>query len=141
MNHYELHAYYFNQTAELDVPILQYPKLDIEIGMILEIKIKLGELQQIDVETFEFALKEIISLQESLMRGTEIKLETEKAILKCRVCGQEWAFGDAMKELSEEESESLHFVPEIAHVYVRCPKCKSPDFEVIRGRGVSFLSL
>ena len=103
---------------------------------ITEIKIKLGELQQIDVETFEFALKEIISLQESLMRGTEIKLETEKAILKCRVCGQEWAFGDAMKELSEEESESLHFVPEIAHVYVRCPKCKSPDFEVIRGRGV-----
>jgi len=34
MNHYELHAYYFHQLAELDVPILQYPKLDIEIGMI-----------------------------------------------------------------------------------------------------------
>lgn len=107
-----------------------------ELKKITEIKIKLGELQQIDVEIFEFALKEIIPLQKSLLKETKMTLEVEKAILKCRICGQEWAFGDAIKELNEEESESIHFVPEIAHVYVRCPKCKSPDFEVIRGRGV-----
>jgi hydrogenase nickel incorporation protein HypA/HybF len=101
---------------------------------ITEIKIKLGELQQIEIEIFEFALKEII--QPPLSRKTNIAIETEKAILKCRVCGHEWGFGDAIKKLSEEASESIHFVPEIAHVYVRCPKCKSPDFDVVKGRGV-----
>ena len=103
---------------------------------ITKINIKMGELQQIDIEIFEFALKEIIQPQSPILIKAKIDLETERAILKCRVCGYEWAFGDAMKKLGEEESESIHFVPEIAHVYIRCPKCKSPDFEVIKGRGV-----
>lgn len=103
---------------------------------ITEIKIKLGELQQIETEIFEFALKEVIQPQKQLLRKAKIEIETEKAILKCRVCGQEWNYGDAMKNLCEEESESIHFVPDIAHVYIRCPKCKSPDFEIVKGRGV-----
>ena len=103
---------------------------------ITEIKIKLGELQQIEIEIFEFALKEIIQPQKQLLRKAKIEIETEKAILKCRVCGQEWNYEDAMKNLCEEESESIHFVPDIAHVYIRCPKCKSPDFEIVKGRGV-----
>lgn len=103
---------------------------------ITEIKIKLGELQQIEIEIFEFALKEIIQPQKQLLRNAKIEIETEKAILKCRVCGQEWNYEDAMKNLCEEESESIHFVPDIAHVYIRCPKCKSPDFEIVKGRGV-----
>jgi hydrogenase nickel incorporation protein HypA/HybF len=106
------------------------------ISELAKIKIKLGELQQIDAEIFEFALKEIIQPQRSLLKKVKIEIEIEKAILKCRVCGQEWAFEDSIKKLAEEESESIHFVPEIAHVYVRCPKCKSPDFEVLKGRGV-----
>lgn len=103
---------------------------------ITKIKIKMGELQQIDIEIFEFALKEICQPQRPIMKKARIELETERAILKCRVCGQEWPFDDAVKGLSEEQSESIHFVPEIAHVYIRCPKCKSPDFEVTKGRGV-----
>jgi len=103
---------------------------------ITKIKIKMGELQQIDIEIFEFALKEIIQPQRPMLRKAKIELETERAILKCKVCGHKWAFGDAIKKLNEEESESIHFVPEIAHVYIRCPKCKSPDFEVVKGRGV-----
>ena len=103
---------------------------------ITQIKIKMGELQQIDIEVFRFALKEIIQPQSPILRKAKIELETEKAILKCRVCGHKWAFADAMKKLSGEESESIHFVPEVAHVYIRCPKCESPDFEVVKGRGV-----
>jgi hydrogenase nickel incorporation protein HypA/HybF len=71
-----------------------------------------------------------------MLKQTEIELENEKAVLKCRVCGHQWAFSDVMKELSEEDSESIHFVPDIAHVYIRCPKCNSPDFEIVEGRGV-----
>jgi len=39
--------------------------------------------------------------------------------------------------MSEEESEAIRFAPEVAHVYIRCPSCKSPDFEVLQGREVS----
>ena len=105
---------------------------------ITEIKIKLGELQQIDEVIFKSALKEII--QSRNLRDVKIELEEEKAILKCRVCGERWPFKEAMKELNEEESESLHFLPETAHSFIKCPKCGSPDFEII-GRGISVDSI
>ena len=103
---------------------------------ITRIRIKMGELQQIDIEIFESLLKEIIQFESPLLKKTEIELEKESAILKCRVCEHQWAFGDALEGLSDEDSELIHFVPEMAHVYIRCPTCKSPDFEVVKGRGV-----
>jgi len=106
------------------------------LGEITKIKVKVGELHQINIEVFEFALREISQPERPIMRKAEIELETEKAVLKCRVCGHEWPFGDAIKGLSEEQSESIHFIPEVAHVYIRCPKCESPDFEFVTGRGV-----
>ncbi len=106
------------------------------LNKITKIKIKIGEVQQIEIEVFRFALQEVIKPQKALLKDTEIEIGTDKAILKCRNCGHEWAFSDAMKKLSEEESESIHFVPEVAHVYIRCPSCKSPDFELMKGRGV-----
>ncbi len=106
------------------------------LGEITKIEIKVGELQQTDIEVFEFALREISQPQRPIMRKAKIELKTEKAVLKCRACGHEWLFSDAVKGLSEEQSESIHFIPEVAHVYIRCPKCESPDFEFVKGRGV-----
>ena len=103
-------------------------------GEITEIKIKLGELQQIEMDIFEFAIKEIIQPQNELLKDAKIKIELEKAIFKCRVCGDEWDF--EVKKLDDGDSESIHFIPELAHVYMRCPMCGSQDFEVLRGRGV-----
>jgi len=103
---------------------------------ITKIKIKLGELQQVDEDIVKFALNEIAKFQSPMLKQTAIELENERAVLKCRVCGHRWAFSDVMKELSEEDSESIHFVPDIAHVYIRCPECNSPDFEIVEGRGV-----
>jgi len=107
-----------------------------KLSEITKIGIKMGELQQIDLEAFEFALKEIIKPENLLLRNAEIEFNTEKAVLKCRVCGYRWAFDDAAQKLSEQESESIHFIPETAHVYLKCPKCESPDFEIEKGRGV-----
>lgn len=103
---------------------------------ITEIKIKLGQLQQIEKEIFEFALREVIQPQKSLLSKAKIEFQTEKAILKCRACEKKWMFADTIKKLSQAESESIHFIPETAQAYIRCPRCKSPDFEVVRGRGV-----
>jgi hydrogenase nickel incorporation protein HypA/HybF len=61
-------------------------------------------------------------------------IRTVKAELKCRVCGHKWIFGK--EKMNEEIAEAIHFVPEIAHTYVKCPKCGSPDFEILQGRGI-----
>ena len=103
---------------------------------ITEVKIKLGQLQQIEKNTFEFALKEIIRLQYPMLKNAKIELQIEKTVLKCRVCGEDWFFVDVIKKMSSIESEAIHFVPEVAHAYIRCPECKSPDFEITQGRGV-----
>ena len=111
-----------------------------KIKEIAEVKIKIGELQQIDEEIFRFALgeiiKEMVRDQDSSLENMKIKIEEEPSFLKCRVCGHEWSFISQSKKLSEDESESIHFIPEAAYVYIRCPKCKSPDFEITKGRGV-----
>jgi len=98
---------------------------------IIELKIKIGELQQIDQEIFEFALSQ---LRSPTLKNAKFSLETVKAELKCRVCNHKWKF--STKNMDEDVSEFIHFVPEIAHTYVKCPKCGSPDFEILTGRGV-----
>ncbi|MCK5112109.1 MAG: hydrogenase nickel incorporation protein HypA [Thermoplasmatales archaeon] len=108
---------------------------------ITEIKIGIGELQQIEQDIFEFALNEIIKAHGKKLKNVKISIETEESTLKCKICGHTWSFSDMMKKLNEEESEAIHFIPEVAFVHTRCPKCGSPDFEIITGRGVSIISI
>jgi hydrogenase nickel incorporation protein HypA/HybF len=102
---------------------------------ITEITVRIGELQQIELDPFTFALDEITRLHGELLQNAQVKLEDEPAIFKCRVCGTEWHYHKV--DLSEAEGEAIHFAPEVAHAYMRCPSCKSPDFEVLQGRGVT----
>lgn len=106
------------------------------IKVITEIRIGIGELQQIEHEVFQFALEQ---LRPPNMSKAKFSLESVVGRLRCRVCGEEWEFSD--KEMDEETSEAIHFVPEMAHVYIKCPGCNSPDFEVLEGRGVILTSI
>lgn len=101
---------------------------------IVEIKIKVGSLQKVDREAFEFALKEIS--KDTIAEKSEKNIIIEDAVLECRVCGEVWEYDNTEEGLPEDEIESIHFVPDLVHTYIRCPECKSPDFEVIEGRGV-----
>ncbi|MCW4052814.1 MAG: hydrogenase nickel incorporation protein HypA [Candidatus Bathyarchaeota archaeon] len=101
-----------------------------------EIKIKVGELQQIDREILDFALAQLSS---PIMKQTRFRISTEKAKFKCKVCGNQWKFG--ADNTDADIVEAIHFVPEIAHTYLRCPKCHSPDFEIRTGRGVWLASV
>jgi len=98
---------------------------------VTEIVIKLGELQQIEPALFSFALSQ---LKTAILRNTKFRIEKDLAELKCRVCGRKWT--SATAGLDEETKETIHFIPEVAHAYIRCPECGSPDFEIERGRGV-----
>ena len=106
------------------------------IKEITEVKVGIGELQQIEHEIFLFALEQ---LRTPNMKEAKFTLEAIAGKLRCRVCGEEWEFSN--REMDEETSEAIHFVPEMAHVYVKCPSCESPDFEVLEGRGVILASI
>ena len=100
-----------------------------KLSRIDELVVRMGELQQIDMGSFEFAMGQTLG-------DTKVRVEKEAAVFKCRPCGREWTFADARKSMPADEAEFVHFVPEMAHAYLGCPKCSSPDFEIVKGRGV-----
>ena len=87
------------------------------------------------------AKNEDIEAYNKKLKGVRIKFKTEESNFICSNCGNEWKFDDMKKKFSEDEGEAIHFIPEVAFVHGRCPKCGSPDFEISKGRGVSILSI
>jgi len=108
---------------------------------ITQITVGLGELQQIAMDVFEFALDAIKKDHKKELGDVNIKIETIESNLKCNNCSNEWKFSDMKKNISGDEGEAIHFIPEVAFVHTRCPKCGSPDFEITTGRGVSITQI
>jgi hydrogenase nickel incorporation protein HypA/HybF len=102
------------------------------------VTVLIGELQAIDRGIFEFALATM--LEERPFRTAVYTLETEPATFLCASCGKEWGLAETVG-LTDETREAIHFLPEAAHAFVRCPQCQSPDYRVQRGRGVSIRSI
>ncbi len=93
-----------------------------------------GELQAIDKEIFLFALEELRK-QYPAAASCKFKIIAEPAAFRCKACAHEFPLKGLKK--TKDEAEFIHFIPEMAHTFMKCPKCKSPDFEIARGRGVS----
>jgi len=98
---------------------------------VTEVIVLIGELQQVEHDVLEFTFEQ---LKTELFKDAKFILKTQPAKFKCRACGNEWSF--EAQGLTEDVSEAIHFVPEMAHVYIKCTECESPDFEVTQGRGV-----
>ncbi|ACI19221.1 hydrogenase nickel incorporation protein HypA [Dictyoglomus thermophilum] len=105
-----------------------------KLSQVRILSLKVGEVQQIDMEVFDYAIKEIS--KGTILENSEIKYTIFPAKLLCNNCGNEWSYMESFESLTEEEREAIHFIPETIHVYIKCPKCKSPDFEIKEGRGV-----
>jgi hydrogenase nickel incorporation protein HypA/HybF len=98
---------------------------------VTEVTIKVGELQQVESDILRFALSQ---MKPEIFRNAKFHILKAKSTLKCRVCETTWQFNT--KKLDKNTAEAIHFVPEVAHSYIKCPKCGSPDFEIVSGRGV-----
>jgi len=98
---------------------------------VTEVTIKVGELQQVEREILLFALKQ---LKPATFKNSRFRITKAKTTLKCRACCNTWLFQKA--KLDAETAEAIHFVPEVAHTYIKCPRCGSPDFEIAEGRGI-----
>ncbi len=99
--------------------------------------LSIGRLQSVDIEIFDFALKEL--LNEGNVVVDELKYLNEEILLKCRKCGFEWS--PSLESLGSEVSECIHFIPEVIHSYITCPKCNSRDYDLLSGRGVKVVEV
>jgi hydrogenase nickel incorporation protein HypA/HybF len=100
---------------------------------VTEVTIKVGELQQAEPQILRFALSQM-KADNDIFKSTKFHILKAKSTLKCRVCATTWHFN--LKKLDKATAEAIHFVPEVAHTFIKCPKCGSPDFEIVSGRGV-----
>jgi hydrogenase nickel incorporation protein HypA/HybF len=101
---------------------------------VLEVRLRFGELQNVDLEAFREALAAALA---GLPYGPQVfRFLGEPAAFRCRACGHLWPL-DQFPGIGEQEREAIHFLPESAHAYLRCPGCGGPDFELAAGRGVS----
>ncbi len=104
---------------------------DEELTTISEVIIRVGQLQQVEIPILRFALKQ---MSEGAFKDTKYYIRKAKSTLKCRVCGNAWQYNP--NKLDKATAEAIHFIPEVAHTYIKCANCGSPDFEIVRGRGV-----
>jgi hydrogenase nickel incorporation protein HypA/HybF len=105
--------------------------MEEKLGEVTEVTVKVGELQQVELDILRFALSQ---LKPASFKNAKFHISRAKTELKCRVCGHTWVF--KKQDLDESTAEAIHVVPEVAHAYIKCPKCGSPDFEIVKGRGV-----
>ncbi len=101
------------------------------LAKVTEVRVRVGELQQVDGEILQFAFSQ---LEKDKIKDAKFTVQTVPARLRCRVCGNCWMFD--VEKLEKEGREAVHFIPELAHTFIKCAKCGSPDFEVLEGRGV-----
>lgn len=112
-----------------------------KLKKITQITVRLGALQQIADDIFKFALDELVNAYAEKFQDVTINIETEETELQCKKCEHTWQFKDMKNNLTDDEAESIHFIPEVAFVHTRCPKCNSPDFRITKGRGVTVSSI
>ena len=108
---------------------------------VAEIVVRVGELQRMDLDAFRFSLDEILKAERPLLAKASLRIEAEPAAFSCKACGASWGLAELKAAEKEDEAEFIHFIPEMAHVYLRCTACGSPDFEVVKGRGVQVLRI
>lgn len=101
-----------------------------------EVVAVLGELQAIDGKAFSSIFSDLRENYAPVFSKASLVLEIAPAVLSCKACGKDFSFAEGRAALKHEEKEAVHFVPDLARVFIKCPFCKSPDFTIKQGRGV-----
>ena len=109
---------------------------DAGIDRIENLVVKVGELQQIEKDLFEFSLTSVLSTQDDRLATASFDIAEERVRFGCNACGHEYTRDDISLD-DGAGGEAVHFIPELSHAFARCPACGSPDFEILAGRGIT----
>ena len=107
------------------------------MNQISRIVVKVGELQQIERELFEFSLTTVLPAQDDRLANVVFDVADEPVLFSCRACDAEYGRADTNIDSEGDEGEAIHFIPELSHAFARCPSCGSPDFDIVAGRGIT----
>lgn len=110
---------------------------DAGMDRIERIVVKVGELQQIERDLFEFSLTEVLPAKDPRLADVIFDVTDEPVRFQCRACRNEYGRDDVDIDGEGDEGEAIHFIPELSHAFARCPSCGSPDFEIRAGRGIT----
>lgn len=113
---------------------------DQHLKKISRLTVNLGELQHIDRGILRFALNELAKERPHFTK-TRFTFRTEKTTFSCIACTHHFTLKETKIPLTPEEKEAIHFIPEAALSYVRCPHCGSPDYHILTGRGVTLATI
>lgn len=112
-----------------------------DLERVTRLEVGVGELQQISRPLFERSLSAASSIDDDRLEGLRPTVVIEPAQLRCRRCATDFSMAEAAGERKADDLEAIHFVPELAHAFLGCPGCESPDFEIVGGRGVTILAM
>jgi len=110
---------------------------DAGMDRIDRIVVKVGELQQIEKDLFEYSLVNVVPVQDERLRNVVFDVTAEPVRFECRACNTDYGRTDTALEAGGDEGEAVHFIPELSHAFARCPSCGSPDFDIRQGRGIT----
>jgi hydrogenase nickel incorporation protein HypA/HybF len=113
---------------------------DAGMDRIERIVVRVGELQQIKRELFEFSLTNVLPAKDARLAGVEFDVSEEPVLFQCRSCGTEYGRDEAGID-DGDQGEAIHFIPELSHAFARCPSCGSPDFDIRAGRGITLVRI
>lgn len=114
---------------------------DAGLDRVERIVVRVGELQQIKRDLFEFSLTEVLPAQDVRLTGVEFDVSEEPVRFQCRSCGIEYGRDEAGIDGDGDQGEAIHFIPELSHAFARCPTCGSPDFDIRAGRGITLVRI
>lgn len=121
-----------------------------EAKKVLEIRLEVGELMQLDRRALRFGLK--LLMIGPVLEGAHVHIHLKKASFSCRRCGREWSMAEAKKQLAavsddllvrEPDSKELplHFLPYLYPAFVHCPRCGSSDIAAKDGKEIRLTKL
>jgi hydrogenase nickel incorporation protein HypA/HybF len=120
-------------VAAIEEELAKHPRARLR-----RMNLSFGELQSIDREVFMTAMDGLLTAIPHLEDCVHIV--DEPARFHCNACPQEWTLDDS-RRLSPAEREAIHFLPEAAYAYIRCPACGSKDYHLSAGRGIVLQSI
>ena len=110
-----------------------------EKGRVRSFKVGVGELAQFDLRLVRQLL--VDSRRGTQLQDVEVAVEVEQSKIRCMSCGKEWSFRQLSGQMSEEQKEMVHFLPELLSSFAKCPSCSRSFFEIEEGRSVRLVEV
>ena len=108
-------------------------------GTVKSFKVGVGELAQFDLRLVRQLLED--SRRGTSLQGVEVAIQIDQSKIRCMSCGMEWNFRQLSGQMSGEEKEMVHFLPELLNSFAKCPSCSKSFFEIEEGRSVRLIEV